>query len=406
MRIPRQISLRTLLLVVLFLGVLLGYLGAWQRCFQREAGIAAAIVQSGGGVHYESVFKRRDPDRTLARELPGDPEVGWSQIDIIGFADADGDLNQSQPARWKELSELKEFLCLHKAFRDEHLLHLCECRQLRTVWLMSPQISGRGLAKIGELANLTKLELEGTTLTGDDIAQMTAGPKLSHLDIQVDAAGLRALLRAPWVRSLEKLNLTIERTPDSGAVPLEPLQTVPRLENLKALTIDCALSAEELEFLSAGIPQVEFLSVRAKLTPQACANLARSGKLRELQLYNCDLHDADLLPLAQLKSLKTLSLTSNPLTSAGLHPLQDLPLDTLNLNDTDVDNSLIDFLRANRSLTTVRVDGAKLTTVGQRAIGRLRPTLQIHTSACWAVIGIENNLAEQEEQRCHCPECG
>lgn len=405
MRIPRQISLRTLFFIVLVVGALLGYLGAWRRCFQREAAIAAVIEKNGGGVHYVSVFKRFDPNRTLARELPGDPEVGWSQIDIIGFADSDGDVNQAQPAQWKQLSELKEFLCLHKGFGDEHLLHLCECRQLQTIWLMNPRISGRGLARIGGLANLTKLELEGTTLTGEDIAQMTAGANLKHLDIQVDAAGLRALLRAPWVGSLEKLNLTIERAPDSQTVPLQPLRTVPRLENLKSLTIDCDLTPEEFEFLSAGIPQVEFLSLRAKPNSKACAKLARSGHLRELQLYNCDLHDADLPPLARLKSLRSLSLPGNPLTSAGLHSLQDLPLETLNLNDTQVDNSLIDFLLANQTLSTVRVDGAKLTTLGKRAIGNLRPSLQIHTSDCWAVVGIENSIAEQEEQQCHCPEC-
>lgn len=406
MRIPPRISLRTLLAAFLVLGAGLGYFGAWHRYLLWEQALVEAIEKGGGGVHYESVFKTMDEGRVAARWFPGGGDEGWSRVDIVAFADDESNFGLARPAEWKNLTELKEFYCLNHSFRDEHLEYVCQCPKVNHIWLMNSQVSGQGLAQLGKLAQLTQLIIENQTLTGDDLAQMTAGPNLKTLELSVDPAGLRALLQAPWVSSLEKLKVTMEGPTAADTTTIIPLRSIPQFKNLKSLVIWGDLSPTEIELLSAGIPQVESLSLRTKLTTAACGNLARSGNLHELELYRCDLHDEDLPPLAQLKSLVTLRLESNPITSAGLHSLTELPVETLNLEDTLVDNRLIDFLRANPHVNSVRVDGAKLTPVGIQAINQLRPSLSVSTSRHWVAVAIENAEAERAEQLALHPECG
>jgi hypothetical protein len=108
----------------------------------------------------------------------------------------------------------------------------------------------------------------------------------------------------------------------------------------------------------------------------ALESLAPLTRLRELNLHNTSINDADLVNLQGLHNLQNLNLSSTKITDAGLKVLQSLPgLSILNLNETHVTDGGLPYLHAMDNLTDLSLYGTK---VSDEGLAQLRNSQTLH----------------------------
>lgn len=147
---------------------------------------------------------------------------------------------------------------------DDALAHVARFPTVQTLRLRNTAVMSAGMARLGGLVALTKLDLSGTKVGDDGLAQIT------HL------AGLRTLL--------------LERTPVTDA----GMASVGRLTGLQELRLN------ETAVGDAGLAELKSLS-----------------SLEELGLDRTKVTDAGLPHLVELKKLHTIYVDGTAITVAG-----------------------------------------------------------------------------------------
>ncbi|HEY7330902.1 MAG TPA: hypothetical protein VH592_24895 [Gemmataceae bacterium] len=108
----------------------------------------------------------------------------------------------------------------------------------------------------------------------------------------------------------------------------------------------------------------------------ALESLAPLSLLREANLHNTSVNDADLVNLQGLHHLQNLNLSSTKVTDAGLKVLQSIPsLSVLNLNETQVTDGGLQYLRGLPNLTDLSLYGTKVTDEG---LAQFRNSQSLH----------------------------
>ena len=151
---------------------------------------------------------------------------------------------------WRQLTWLNASSFL---VTDGALRHLRGLKRLSHLELGGPQITEAGVAQIAALSSLRELVLSGTTLSDAGAAQLAA------------------------LKDLEELNLVGSRVSGEG---LEPLS---RLEHLKSLDLSSS-----------------------RVTDKGLATIAHIGSLERVNLRNTDVTDAGVAALASLENLRRL----------------------------------------------------------------------------------------------------
>lgn len=202
---------------------------------------------------------------------------------------------------------------------------------------------GAVVATIATLATLRTLSLPGTALDAGDLQQLAKLPQLQELELSVgDPAVLVAALPL-FATRLQVLRVRVQMRPPLELGPLHPLVAQYRAKAeaaIEALAVAC-LRLPKLRQLDLGgssavgdravdwlaLTKLECLQLDA--TPVAgkqIAKLAELPSLRELSLRGTQLGDDDLDSLQKLR-VRRLDLTGARLSAAGLDALRvALPL--------------------------------------------------------------------------------
>ncbi len=153
-----------------------------------------------------------------------------------------------------------------------------------------------------------------------------------------------------------------------------------------------AHSHEEDPELFSSLLHVETLNLaECPLKEESLAPLARLTELRELNLSRLNqfrphydgpdgLDDRCLEPIRGLTRLKTLSLSGNRITDAGLARLTQLTaLEYLDLDATDITDGGLAQLESLRNLKAINLASTHVTTEGIRKLQAAMPGLEIST---------------------------
>jgi internalin A len=329
-----RISVRALLVLVLLMGVGLGWIVNGAR-IQREA--VTAIRRDGGVVSYDWDWKYGKWD-------------GWSW-------QTDG-----KPGVPKWLLD-----CLGLDYFD-HVV---------SVSLGQPG-SPSALRHIGRLSHVEKLDLHGPFVTDAGLAHLKGLTNLSSLNIgdrYFDCAGTINLLGTarvtdagmPYLKGLTKLvflDLDGTKVSDAGLVHLEGMT------NLETLRL------EDTRVTDAGLVHLEGMT-----------------QLKGLELGGTGVTDAGLVHLKTLIGLNALSLRGTRITDAGLAHLEQLTkLSELDLSDTRITDAGLAHLKSLTKLFDLDLRGTQVSPAGATELSLVLPRVHVwlvRENSAPPVVGLE-----------------
>ncbi|MDB5352627.1 MAG: hypothetical protein JWN86_3874 [Planctomycetota bacterium] len=267
------ISLRALLLLVLILGVLLGWRVNKARDQRRAVG---AIYDYGGFVYYDWEFVNRR--YTSGRQPPGPGWLrGWlgdeyfQDVTVVSLSDNLFRL-KTRPTLDSVLTHAKtmgrlEYLDLRgNQLTDAHLARIRDLTTLESLWIQaSGGLTDNGVAQLKIMTNITSLHLENATITGRGLDHLAEIPKLEELHVPGNRfidADLASLSRMPHLKRLDVGGRSSEIT-DEGMKLIGNITTLEFVGIQDTNTSDAGLNRLR------SLPNLKELRTgRSKITPE------------------------------------------------------------------------------------------------------------------------------------------
>lgn len=291
---------------------------------------------------------------------------------------------------------------------DEHLSQLASYPELQRLKIQECEgIDGSGLAVVGELPELTRVELLLSPITDEGVLHLGKASSLTEvlfLDIPVGNEGLAFLAQCPQLESLRLEQL---------AITDPALNHLATLENLKSLSLEGSEGIDgsgfdslsgltalgEVNLMGTGVlpdhagnlqalSHVPVIRLDSQLVNDEVAEvLGTLSGLERLSLYKSSITDAGLVPLARLEQLRRLELSEcSQLTSAGLEAFQSHPsLAELDLSGCrKVGNECVSHLATIPTLQRVQLQDTAFNREGAEALKDKLPE-------CTIVFGVSPN---------------
>jgi internalin A len=275
-----RLSVRGLIVLVLVLGVWLGWLVHSAR-IQRDA--VAAIKSAGGRVSYDWEWNN-------GKSLPaGKPSAPQWLVDLIGvdyfdhvtyvfltpsvaddaaFAQV-GRLTHVQTLIHDQSSWDCEFTT--PTLSDAGLSHLTGLTHLSELCFRDSRVTDAGLVHLKGLTNLTLLFLDRNQITDAGLAHLTGLKKLTSLSLSSSQITDAGLVHLKGLTDLSELNLGGTQITDAGLVQLK------RLTHLSKLNLSATQIADAGLVHLKGLSNLSELDLNSKRVTEAGA--------RELQRF-------------------------------------------------------------------------------------------------------------------------
>lgn len=242
---------------------------------------------------------------------------------------------------------------------------------------------------LGALVSLEQLALARTALDDEGVAALQPLRALRTLDLEgtrVSAASLPLLAQFTWLTSLDLGGtqladarlatlaplgaLTTLRLGGSG-LPAAEVRALPHVSGLELLDLSAlAVGDAEAHWLAAHAPRLQLLKLNfTTLGDVGLAALTGLPELRRLDLGKTRITDAGLRALAGARSLGSLDLGLCAVTNEGVRALSSLPLESLFLAGTPVDDRAVASFPA--SLRSLGLMKTKLTRAAVPALAQL-----------------------------------
>jgi hypothetical protein len=329
-----RLSLRTLLLVLVLLGVWLGV--TFNRVREQRAAVAR-IQQLGGSVQYahdldairRKIKKPVLPGPAWLRRLLG-PEifqdVVWIRLSNTAVTDADLRL----------VGKLRSVAQLELSFTnvsDAGLYELRRCRRLKWLDLNETKVTSDGLRHLAAMPDLAGLMLSRTEVGDEGMACLSSHRQLAHLGLEetrVTSKGIEHLRGCSALSDLFLSNTSV----DDAAV-----ETLSSLRNLTSLILTRKMSGAGVLAVSdalpgcrveghlvdlGGRPDKKLSRTTAQWAPVLTRIVALDGedRLKVVDLKWCNIQDEHLAALHGLKNVELIDLRDSDVTSAGASALR------------------------------------------------------------------------------------
>lgn len=288
--------------------------------------------------------------------------------------------------RLAHLDNLVQLGLLETGLSDAAVIHLQKLVNLESLWLGGNQISDAGLKNLTPLEKLTHLAIQELDLTDkciDDLVKFKALRTLLVTDTQITADGVRRLkeaipdCRVSWGPYDDNRILANYFTRNRGrftfAVAGEEIERASQAGGYD-FTYSGPFELREIEMPTgmrfgptdlgrlAGLSQLRRLSFHGNPIIDADLTHLTSAKVTELDLGETGTSDAGLASVAQMESLRSLSLEGTKVTDKGLASIVSLPkLEQLRLSYTEVSDAGLEHLRQLSSLKKVWLDHTAVT---------------------------------------------
>ena len=329
-----RVSLRGLMILVLVIGVPLGWVAHRIRT-QRQA--IAAVRAAGGHISfdYQAVnFMYRTGPQRPSRTEPAAPRwlrrwLGDELFQHVEMVYFNNPVSPSILTTIAQFDRLESFSLSQSAGDGDGSLHLQGLSGLTNLSLSGAWINDAILSEIARMPALRSLTLFKSAATDAGFARLAALPELRRLQIfqatHLTDAGMAQLLAG--MPKLENLSL-FGQGPESLTATLAAL--VRHHPNLGRLSLECS-GVEDFDLAMIGrLTQLHDLSLRGRFTSVGLAHLQPLNRLTRLIVSNpgvddAGVDDAGAQHLASLIALEEVFLTDCRLTDAGLASLATLP---------------------------------------------------------------------------------
>jgi hypothetical protein len=366
------LSIRGAMLLILFFGLGLGWLGRAVHRANEQRRAVAAVRKSGGMVLYDHQF-------SAPRGRPNPSGWGWVPTwlrDRLGddfFHDVKTVQFFSRPVTDDDLAPLATFDRLEelsisgspitdaglrhiaglgelrtvslfddRGLTDAGVAHLAGLTKLRTLALDNAGLTDAGLAHLGRMTDLETLMLQGTRVTGPGLAHLGRMPNLKKLYTPADEVGMAHIGRLTGLQELYAYD-TRSPTPGDGLARIAGLRglrvlvagrshcsdaglaRIAGLSNLTDLDVGGDRVTDAGLAVITGFKSLQVLNVtRSKVTDQGLASLTTLLRLRHLDLQDSErVSDAGMLHVKALGGLQVLGLGGTSVGDAGLAPLTE-----------------------------------------------------------------------------------
>jgi hypothetical protein len=338
---------------------------------RRLRAARCAAILASALLTFPQVFLRQAQGEPPAKPNPGRDLAAANKLaerydggvtaPKLGLADRLGIstiLLDRRAARWSEPVTVAYFPSEAQVkLGDRGFVRLCKLlRGLpgpKALVLEETAVSDRGLAAVGRLTDLRRLQLRGTPIGDNGLKHVRGLKQLQILDLsrtKVTDAGLKHLKGLGRLKELslvgvlvsdaglavlaklsglECLDLTDTPVGNKGLAHLKGLKELRSLRLAGTHIQDGALKA------LVGLKELRNLDLHGTIVGNAgLASLRGLSRLSYLRLSQTNVGDAGLAHLAGLRNLEVLSLEKTRVTEAGVKHLADLPsLEALSGND-------------------------------------------------------------------------
>jgi len=295
---------------MLVLGAIFGWFGRIAIQARRQQKIVAMIHEMGGEIGY------RRPGRS--EYFMGPPRGPWLLRDIFGrnafgevaYIHFRVDVSDADLARLVELAYLELVIAQGTKITDVGLAHLARLPNLSGLNLSETTITKAGLEQLVSARQLRELTLGGSTITDETLEGLASLQDLTTLQLfrtSISSAGLAPVGRLPKLEKLDVIDAI--GVGDDAIVHLMPLRA------LKQLRLHATSVGDDGVRVLTAFNRIECLSLeRNKITDAGFANVNTFKNLTRLRIQG--ISDRCLRELKELVHLKQFSVTGANITDA------------------------------------------------------------------------------------------
>ncbi|MBS0262069.1 MAG: hypothetical protein JSS02_08925 [Planctomycetes bacterium] len=298
---------------------------------RRVVFIVFIVVLSIGGLQPEPAFARDDGNPEHRRAALGTPpDVKHDGSSRAIEAEIRYGLDRSLPASERQwLIENGEFIRSIKlsgrGVDDETLEAVAAVAGLETLHVFSGAISDTGVRHLRRLKSLHSLRLFDAEITGETLGELVGLKRLSLTKCSISDRGIEAIARLP---RLSELDLKETPVSDHSLAVLRSLWSLERLD------------VSNTEVTAAGLRNLSSLTnlVEISVPEMSGDDFADAmADCKSLEWFNgaFEFSDVGLQRLGKLKNLRSLYLTGNRMTEAGISAIASLP----RLGDLRIENA-------------------------------------------------------------------
>lgn len=226
---------------------------------------------------------------------------------------------------------------------------------------------------ISSQINATSIDVHGLQLNDKMLELFAAPTKATSVNLDntaVEGPGLANLIHLP----LSNLSLAESRLTDRG------LEEIRHMENLKVLNLRKTAISDFGLYQLKSLKSLETVDLSENPVGHAAASVTSYWpKLKDLALNKTSIEGTESLSkLAKNKSLKSLSLNGCAITAKDVQALAPSQLETLSVENTQIDDSGLKSLESIKSLRKINIQGCKnITGQGLAALKSSRPDLEV-----------------------------
>ncbi len=254
MAVRFRFRLRTLIVLVLIVGGMMGWIAYKFRQARRQHDAAVAVVSRYGTVDYGRHFRldawtgrlqmSPPPNHVWLRKWLGDDM--FDTVTVVSFFRQKG-VTDADMALLDAFPDLEDFHVSIAPVSD--LAHLAGLKKLRGLTLIGVPIADSDLRSIARLPVLTDVSLGGTRIGDAGVAMLGTMPQLRTLDLEWTRVTDAGVAHLAGLKRLEWLQLTCTEITDAG------LDHLRGLKSLKFLWIGATrVSPEGKASIEAALP--------------------------------------------------------------------------------------------------------------------------------------------------------
>lgn len=245
-------------------------------------------------------------------------KINVEQLDLSNSAITDEDLQYI--GEMTNLTKLEITSCAN--ISDEGVAYLRGLKNLDTIQLSKTRITDKSIDVLTPLKRLRSLELFNTQVTDDGIAKLKALPI-----VEIGLEGCpritdNALKPLAAKGKLTHVNVSETNISDNGLICLRSCKNLNTLRAGECRNItDAAVT-----FVADNLPHLHYLDVSGtKVSKRSIPTMLRLKDLHDLHIGFLELTDEDVAPLTSLSRVTKLDLSGNRVTDKSLRTLADMP---------------------------------------------------------------------------------
>ena len=287
----------------------------------KEARGAEAQVTAADKKAAEAVTKVEINDPRLKEELCKQldlpygefaPPVEFTKADlgnVIELILADTQITDAGLKDVVKLHNLHKLYLNNTKITDTGLKDVAKLQKLTWLTLANNKITDEGLKEVAKLQKLEGLILANTQITDEGIKELAKLQKLKHFDLEETKITSKCLKDLAKLQNLTSLNLNYTSAHTSD------------VKELRKAMPNCDI-IHSFRYLSR--PQSSLSALASLQKGWTIEDVAKLQKLRNFDLSDTQITDADLKEVAKLQNLTHLYLSDTQITDAGLKEIAKL----------------------------------------------------------------------------------